>query len=287
MGKSIEMATFNIVDFNTDEMAVVHQAIKKGIPENKIKAMVDHMNYKKEEKKIKSLDRKLAEVEYVQEDLGAELTPSHILNPAYGHEFGTEERLHKKIAESEKKLKKLADTYYEGENRDPTMGLLTLENMMESLTAEEWNKTAGILGIDRGYRETIGIKADEGMPWGLFGLGMRKGFEKLGWEEKTDSFKEFTPQELMSAHPVYGYKEQIKRMEEGGEDIFGVKRAPSSPMEDVREHFRYALPEKTYAGGGTAGLSEGKRFGPPPLSGPVPQGEGLFSQFNRVKKLTG
>ena len=41
------------------------------------------------------------------------------------------------------------------------------------------------------------------------------------------------------------------------------------------------------AGGGIAGLSGGKRFGPPPLSGPMPQGGGLSSQYNRVKKLTG
>ena len=41
------------------------------------------------------------------------------------------------------------------------------------------------------------------------------------------------------------------------------------------------------AGGGIAGLSGGKRFGPPPLSGPMPQGGGLASQYNRVKKLTG
>jgi len=41
------------------------------------------------------------------------------------------------------------------------------------------------------------------------------------------------------------------------------------------------------AGGGIAGLSGGKRFGPPPESGPMPQGGGLSSQFNRVKKLTG
>ena len=43
--------------------------------------------------------------------------------------------------------------------------------------------------------------------------------------------------------------------------------------------------ERFYASGGIAGLSGGKRFGPPPLSGPVPQGGGLSSQFNRVKKL--
>ena len=41
------------------------------------------------------------------------------------------------------------------------------------------------------------------------------------------------------------------------------------------------------AGGGIAGLSGGKRFGPPPESGPVPYGGGLSSQFNRVRKLTG
>ena len=41
------------------------------------------------------------------------------------------------------------------------------------------------------------------------------------------------------------------------------------------------------AGGGIAGLSGGKRFGPPPVSGPMPQAGGLSSQFNRVRKLTG
>ena len=58
-------------------------------------------------------------------------------------------------------------------------------------------------------------------------------------------------------------------------------------LEDMKFDFGYALPEQTYAGGGIAGLSGGKRFGPPPLSGPMPQGGGLSSQFNRVKKLTG
>ena len=42
-----------------------------------------------------------------------------------------------------------------------------------------------------------------------------------------------------------------------------------------------------FAGGGIAGLSGGKRFGPPPVSGPMPQAGGLSSQFNRVRKLTG
>ena len=53
-------------------------------------------------------------------------------------------------------------------------------------------------------------------------------------------------------------------------------------MDYFAENFRT---EK--AGGGIAGLSGGKRFGPPPESGPMPQGGGLSSQYNRVKKLTG
>ena len=47
------------------------------------------------------------------------------------------------------------------------------------------------------------------------------------------------------------------------------------------------LQDTGFAGGGIAGLSGGKRFGPPPLSGPDPYGGGLSSQYNRVKKLTG
>ena len=40
------------------------------------------------------------------------------------------------------------------------------------------------------------------------------------------------------------------------------------------------------AGGGIAGLSGGKKSGPPPISGPTPDGdEGLPAGFKRVKKL--
>ena len=55
--------------------------------------------------------------------------------------------------------------------------------------------------------------------------------------------------------------------------------------EAQRERYDPNLP--MMAGGGIAGLSGGKRFGPPPVSGPVPYGGGLSSQFNRVRKLTG
>ena len=55
-------------------------------------------------------------------------------------------------------------------------------------------------------------------------------------------------------------------------------------MEDMRYDLGYALPEN-YAGGGIAGIR--RPWAIPPESGPMPQGGGLSSQFNRVKKLTG
>ena len=63
---------------------------------------------------------------------------------------------------------------------------------------------------------------------------------------------------------------------------------PDSPVTTQSwENLAAQHPGLGLAGGGIAGLSGGKRFGPPPLSGPDPYGGGLSSQYNRVKKLTG
>ena len=244
-GKGVEMATFGLVDFDTDEKALLMHAVKKGLPDNEIKAMLDYLKYKKEEKRLMGLDTQLAYLEHY-EDIGGEISPSKLGYAGQeGYKYGEKERIMKAIEDSSQNLENLYNEYYSGDNRSATIGLTTLENMMESLTAEEWNKTAGIPGIDRGYREMIGAKADEGLVWGpLFGGGMREFFEAIGGE-KTDSLKAFKPQELMSAHPVYGYKEQIKDMESRG----------ISPMEDIRSHFDYAL--SNYSGGGRASYLDG------------------------------
>ena len=57
-------------------------------------------------------------------------------------------------------------------------------------------------------------------------------------------------------------------------------------LEAIRER-QYSSPlnEMYYAGGGIAGIR--RPWAVPPESGPMPQGGGLSSQFNRVKKLTG
>ena len=77
---------------------------------------------------------------------------------------------------------------------------------------------------------------------------------------------------------------RVKAMEEKAKGIGALDAG--AEQEELIEDFA-ARDYKGYAGGGIAGLSGGKRFGPPPESGPVPYGGGLSSQFNRVKKLTG
>ena len=66
----------------------------------------------------------------------------------------------------------------------------------------------------------------------------------------------------MMEHPdVWIVRKQIKRMEQGGKDFFGVERAPSSPMEDMRMHFGYALRDggrTSYFNGGIASLLKKK-----------------------------
>jgi len=171
--------------------------------------------------------------------------------------------------------------------------------------------------LDRGLRKMVGIKGDEGLIWGPIGNLFREGFEKIGFGEH-DALKGFKPQTVMNYHPAYGYKEDIKDVIREGdspmEDMlyFMEKYYPRSGLVEEalrakkleeKEHWvdtgfgrekrkvktdmgTYDYNPNLLAGGGIAGLSGGKRFGPPPLSGPMPQGGGLSSQYNRVKKLT-
>jgi len=91
-------------------------------------------------------------------------------------------------------------------------GYNTMNEYMERLAAQDFNKTAGTL-LDRGYREMIGVKGDEGLVWGpTFGTPLREA-----------NFKKFRPQDIMNYHPVYGYKEDLKK----------EMRRGNSPMEDI------------------------------------------------------
>ena len=52
------------------------------------------------------------------------------------------------------------------------------EICIEGVVAKEWNKPAGVPGLDRGYRKMLGMKGDEGLVWGPIGSMFREGCGK-------------------------------------------------------------------------------------------------------------
>ena len=139
-----------------------------------------------------------------------------------------------KVTQSDTKLQELTDKYFET-SFDGSEGAMVLQNMMEGLTAEEWNKPAGTM-FDRGKR----LDQGSGTFWDMFNIPFSKPKDTVDY---LNPLKEKPKQELMIKHPVYGYKEQIKRMEKGGKDFFGVERKPVFPMEDINYSMDYALPK--------------------------------------------
>ena len=56
-----------------------------------------------------------------------------------------------------------------------------MNEMIEGVVAKEWNKPAGVAGLDRGYRKMLGMKGDEGLVWGPIGSAFRESMEKIGF----------------------------------------------------------------------------------------------------------
>jgi len=158
----------------------------------------------------------------------------------------------------------------ESEGKDPIWPLtppaekrwLVGENLVDAFTQDEWVKK-----ILSGEQK---LKTEEAGPlWSTLtspvGAAVAAGDKRIDEERRRKILEEAGREDLLYKeymHPLYG---------------------ASFSMPQAGEQGRYGM----FAGGGIAGLSGGKRFGPPPLSGPMPQGGGLSSQFNRVKKLTG
>ena len=86
-------------------------------------------------------------------------------------------------------------------------------------------------------------------------------------QERIDDMLDFDPKEL--------YRYNLAR----GLD-------PDAPITRAAyENLMYEHPGLGFAGGGIANVR--RPWAIPPSSGPMPQGGGLSSQFNRVRKLTG
>jgi hypothetical protein len=228
---AVEMATFTLVDLGGNERDLMKYAKERGLD---TKDMEEWMNYAQTYGKYVEGHKDLAEREKIIEASGGEeeywknYSPNVILNPE-GDTGGMDElwEAEKKIERAEKQLeeKGKSETIQSGK------GYKDMNEMIEGVVAKEWNKPAGVPGLDRGYRKMLGMKGDEGLVWGPIGSMFREGAEKVGFGEH-DSLKKFTPQTVMNYHPVYGYKEDIK----------DVIRQGDSPMEDMLEFMKENYP---------------------------------------------
>ena len=233
--KAIETGTFGLVDLAADEKALVDYAERQGLSKKEIDAMRNYLYYMKELQNNKILNHKLKFREDNQGD------STQIVD--YGEQIFSAKDVEKakdKVAQSDEKLQQLTDKYFETSFVGDE-GARVLQNMMEGLTAEEWNKPAGTM-FDRGNR----LDQGSGTFWDLFNMpfsSFKENYEYLNPAIKKPQ------QELMIKHPVYGYKEQIRDMEEKG--IY--------PMEDINYSMGYALPKAEggragYMGGGITGI---------------------------------
>jgi hypothetical protein len=222
---AVEMATFGALDIGGNERDLMRYAEERGLDTKDMKEWMDYAQtygkYVKGHEDLKWAER--------EKEAGLEgFTPSHILNPEWGQtQVDKIEQAKSAIEKAEGQLeeKGKSETIQSGK------GYKDMNEMIEGVIAKEWNKPAGVPGLDRGYRKMLGMKGDEGLVWGPIGNLFREGAEKLGFDEHR-ALKSFTPQTVMNYHPVYGYKEDIK----------DVIREGDSPMEDMLMYMEKNFP---------------------------------------------
>ena len=271
LGKAVEVGSFGLIDLDADERALERYLRERGgYSETDITAMKDYLNYMKKFKQYETASKMM---HYAEQNLGQGTESPEDIGTTWKDVKKARENL--KLRENE--LRDLQATYEEG-TTNMRLGKDVFTKAMHGLTAQEWNAPAGTW-LDRGSR----TRQDEGVVWNPIGAltrdigGLFSGKMPIEFYEATigkfpslldPRIKEKEKQKLIMEHPVYGFEEEFKKPEFQG------------ALEDVQFDMGYAL-----AGGGIAGIR--RPWAVPPVSGPVPHGGGLSSQFNRVKKLTG
>ena len=203
LNNAVAEATLGAIDVNADEAALSNLIQEQGSEEDK-EAFEGYLDAAKKFNTYLDAEKGLTESEEV-----ASLAKN--LGPKDGVFFPVETEgainaNKRSLAERRKQAEEA------GNNPLLDKGYNTMNEYMERLAAQDFNKTAGTL-LDRGYREMIGVKGDEGLVWGpTFGTPLREA-----------NFKKFRPQDIMNYHPVYGYKEDLKK----------EMRRGNSPMEDI------------------------------------------------------
>ena len=244
LGKGIETGSFDIIDLNTDERALLSKGKKlvdQGvITQQEFDSMGAWLKYTEALKDRRATQEDLfsaAEDLKENEDLGG-------INILEGETAGWNTLEAGVLAGgkqsdiADKNLNQSIDSYHSITD-EGSMGYDTMSKVMDHLVGEEWNKPAGTV-IDRGKR----LHQGEGILWGGIGNVIRDVWN-LGaspWQGLKDShtleqakmnFKKNTPQERIMEHPVHGFEEAKLKHPEAWEDIYYDMDSSINPTEQL------------------------------------------------------
>ena len=264
LGKGIETGTFGIVDFNTDERALLSKGKKlvdQGvITQQELDSMKIWLEYTAALKKRRSNQNNLfsaaQDLKETEEQSGrknileGEVAGWDTLKAGVPDLEADVKKGIENVDKSTEELDQIIDTYNSTAASD-TMGYDTMSKVMDHLVGEEWSKTAGTI-IDRGKRRNQG----EGVPWGVVGgvasdvldLGLTpwrdEPFESKTLEQAKMNFQKTKAQERIMEHPVYGFEEAKLKHPEAWEDIYADMDYAINPTEQL------------YSGGGITSLKK-------------------------------
>ena len=235
--KATEAALWGMKDLDADEKALIKHATEQGASEEEIGALRNYLNYMK---KYKTYERANKMLEYTKKNLAAGAGTDDYMDVSTSWDDVTDAAQNFKLRGEE--LEDLYNIYAEG-TQDMQLGKNMLTKYMNSLAAEEWNKTAGTLW-DRGGRSHQG----EGVIWGLPGAITRDIGSILTGQMPTNFWDYAVPAQI---DPWTKDEKQIRIMER---PAVGVEYPEyQQALEDMKLDLGYALQEN-YAEGGIAGL---------------------------------
>ena len=261
LGKALEMASWGLKDLDADEKAVIRHAGEQGASEEEIGALRNYLNYMK---KYRTYERANKMLEYAKENLSEGARTDDYMDVSTSWDDVTDAAQNLKLRGEE--LENLYNIYTEG-TQDMQLGRNMLTKYMNSLAAEEWNKTAGTW-MDRGSRPHQG----EGLIWGGVGALTRDIGAIATGKMPTNFWDWAVPAQI---DPWSKDEKQIRIMERPG---VGVEYPEyQQALEDMKLDFDYALPKQNYAGGGIAGIR--RPWAIPPESGPDSQGLAYLNNY--------
>ena len=266
LSETLKLASLGFYDQEGTEKSIIKQAKMLGYEENDIQALDNFMKIHKLDEEIQKKIRLIDAMELGAVEQGDYGTAAEMERIQVGEEGGAQS-LRAEVDEMKKMKESLIGFYYgaleRAGDKEGNYGAEVYNKALQSLSNQEFN-----LSLEDRMKQADPYAGGIGswLNTNVFTLDP-KGQGEL--QQRIDAMnpeelREFNIQRgVMPIGPTY--------------DAYDPRK-----MESLHDTMGYM-----YAGGGIAGLSGGKRFGPPPESGPMPQGGGLSSQFNRVKKLTG